>query len=33
MKELFLLGLITVLFTIFLSGGLFWITRIMEVVK
>lgn len=33
MKELFLLGVITILFALFLSGGVFWITRILEVVK
>jgi hypothetical protein len=32
-KELFLLGVVTLLFTVFLSGGVFWITRVLEVVK
>lgn len=33
MREYILLGIVTLLFTLFLSGGLFWITRALEVVK
>ena len=33
MKEYILLAFVTVLFVIFFSGGLFWITRALEVVK